>query len=113
MVSHDRALLNRAVDGILHLEQSKLTLYPGNYDRFERTRRERLAHLQDLQRRQERERQHIQSFIDRFRAKATKARQAQSRIKLLERMEPIAARARRFAVRISASASRKPTPRAR
>jgi ATP-binding cassette subfamily F protein 3 len=89
MVSHDRALLNRAVDGILHLEQGKLTLYPGNYDRFERTRRERLAHLQDLQRRQERERQHIQSFIDRFRAKATKARQAQSRIKLLERMEPI------------------------
>ena len=89
MVSHDRALLNRAVDGILHLEAGKLTLYPGGYDRFERTRRERLAHLQDLQRRQERERQHIQSFIDRFRAKATKARQAQSRIKLLERMEPI------------------------
>ena len=89
MVSHDRALLNRAVDGILHLEAGKLTLYPGGYDRFERTRRERLAHQQDLQRRQERERQHIQSFIDRFRAKATKARQAQSRLKALERMEPI------------------------
>ncbi|MPY74512.1 MAG: ATP-binding cassette domain-containing protein [Alphaproteobacteria bacterium] len=89
MVSHDRALLNRAVDGILHLEAGKLNLYPGSYDRFERTRRERLTHQQDLQRRQERERQHIQSFIDRFRAKATKARQAQSRIKLLERMEPI------------------------
>ncbi len=89
MVSHDRALLNRAVDGILHLDAGKLTLYPGGYDRFERTRRERLAHLQDLQRRQERERQHIQSFIDRFRAKATKAKQAQSRIKMLERMEPI------------------------
>jgi ATP-binding cassette, subfamily F, member 3 len=89
MVSHDRALLNRAVDGILHLEAGKLTLYPGGYDRFERTRRERLSHLQDLQRRQERERQHIQSFIDRFRAKATKAKQAQSRIKMLERMEPI------------------------
>ncbi|MGH6622305.1 MAG: ABC-F family ATP-binding cassette domain-containing protein, partial [Alphaproteobacteria bacterium] len=89
LVSHDRALLNRAVDGILHLEAGKLNLYPGSYDRFERTRRERLTHQQDLQRRQERERQHIQSFIDRFRAKATKARQAQSRIKLLERMEPI------------------------
>jgi ATP-binding cassette subfamily F protein 3 len=89
MVSHDRALLNRSVDGILHLEAGKLTLYPGGYDRFEKTRRERLAHQQDLQRRQERERQHMQSFIDRFRAKATKARQAQSRIKALERMEPI------------------------
>jgi ATP-binding cassette subfamily F protein 3 len=89
LVSHDRALLNRAVDGILHLEAGKLTLYPGGYDRFERTRRERLAHLQDLQRQQERERQHIQAFVDRFRAKATKARQAQSRIKMLERMEPI------------------------
>jgi len=89
LVSHDRALLNRAVDGILHLEAGKLTLYPGGYDRFERTRRERLAHLQDQQRRQEQERKHIQSFIDRFRAKASKARQAQSRIKLLEKMEPI------------------------
>jgi ATP-binding cassette, subfamily F, member 3 len=89
LVSHDRALLNRAVDGILHLEAGKLTLYPGGYDRFERTRRERLAHLQDQARRQEQERKHIQSFIDRFRAKASKARQAQSRIKLLEKMEPI------------------------
>jgi ATP-binding cassette subfamily F protein 3 len=89
LVSHDRALLNRAVDGMLHLEAGKLTLYPGGYSRFERTRRERLAHLQDQQRRQEQERKHIQSFIDRFRAKASKARQAQSRIKLLEKMEPI------------------------
>ena len=89
LVSHDRALLNRAVDGILHLEAGKLSLYPGGYDRFERTRRERLANLVDQQRRQEQERKHIQSFIDRFRAKASKARQAQSRIKLLEKMEPI------------------------
>lgn len=89
LVSHDRALLNRAVDGILHLEAEKLNLYPGGYDRFERTRRERLAHLESLQRQQDRERKHIQSFVDRFRAKASKARQAQSRIKMLERMEPI------------------------
>ena len=89
LVSHDRALLNRAVDGILHLENAKLTLYPGSYDRFERVRRERMAHLQSLQRQQDRERKHIQQFVDRFRAKASKARQAQSRIKRLERMEPI------------------------
>ncbi|TVR98575.1 MAG: ABC transporter ATP-binding protein, partial [Rhodospirillales bacterium] len=90
LVSHDRGLLNRAVDRILHLEGGKLTLYPGGYDRFERTRRER-AELDEKRRaRQEAERAHIQAFVDRFRAKATKARQAQSRLKMLARMEPIA-----------------------
>ena len=90
LVSHDRALLNRSVDGILHLENGSLTLYPGGYDRFERTRSERLAHLAHLQKKQDAERQHIQTFVDRFRYKATKARQAQSRLKMLERMQPIA-----------------------
>jgi ATP-binding cassette subfamily F protein 3 len=90
LVSHDRDLLNRVPDKILHLEARALTLYSGNYDRFERTRRERLAHQAALQVKQMAERRHIQTYIDRFRYKASKARQAQSRIKALERMEPIA-----------------------
>ena len=90
LVSHDRALLNRAVDGILHLDDRRLNLYPGGYDRFERTRREQLALQAGLRKQQMAERRRIQAFVDRFRAKATKARQAQSRLKLLERMQPIA-----------------------
>ncbi len=90
VVSHDRDLLNRAVDEILHLEHSKLTLYRGGYDRFERTRRERLEQNEKLRVKQEIQRAQIQKFVDRFRYKATKARQAQSRIRMLERMEPIA-----------------------
>jgi len=90
VVSHDRDLLNRAVDEILHLEHSKLTLYRGGYDRFERTRRERLEQNEKLRVKQEVQRAQIQKFVDRFRYKATKARQAQSRIRMLERMEPIA-----------------------
>ena len=90
VVSHDRDLLNRAVDEILHLEHSKLTLYRGGYDRFERTRRERLEQNEKLRVKQDLQRAQIQKFVDRFRYKATKARQAQSRIRMLERMEPIA-----------------------
>ncbi len=93
VVSHDRELLNKVADRILHIEGGKLTLYSGGYDRFERTRRERLAHQSALQSRQAAERRRIQAFIDRFRAKATKARQAQSRIKALARLEPIVAMA--------------------
>ncbi|MGE4219690.1 MAG: ABC-F family ATP-binding cassette domain-containing protein [Alphaproteobacteria bacterium] len=89
LVSHDRDILNRVVDAILHLENGRLTLYSGGYDRFERTRRENLARLAAQNAQQTAERQRIQSFVDRFRAKATKARQAQSRLKMLERMEPI------------------------
>jgi len=88
LVSHDRELLNRAVERILHLEGGKLTLYGGNYDTFERTRRERLQHEAAQNARIEAQRQHIQAFIDRFRYKASKARQAQSRIKMLERLQP-------------------------
>ena len=90
LVSHDRDLLNRIPHKIVHLERGKLTLYSGNYDRFERTRRERLAHQAALGARQQAQRKHIQAFVERFRYKASKARQAQSRIKALERMEPIA-----------------------
>jgi ATP-binding cassette, subfamily F, member 3 len=90
LVSHDRDLLNRVPDRILHLDQRRLTTYAGGYDAFERTRRERLE-LQEKERtRQEAQRRHVQAFIDRFRYKASKARQVQSRIKALERMASIA-----------------------
>lgn len=90
MVSHDRDLLNGSVGSILHLDQAKLTLYSGGYDRFERTRREQQALQLKMKKKQDDARRHIQSYVDRFRYKATKARQAQSRIKALERMQPIA-----------------------
>jgi ATP-binding cassette subfamily F protein 3 len=91
LVSHDRDLLNKAVDGIWHLEAQKLVAYRGGYDRFERTRREAMVHQSAMANRQASERKRIEGFIDRFRYKASKARQAQSRIKALEKMEPIAA----------------------
>ncbi|MDX2259215.1 MAG: ABC-F family ATP-binding cassette domain-containing protein [Hyphomicrobiaceae bacterium] len=91
LVSHDRDLLNRAVQSILHLERGKLTLYPGGYDDFEEARREQQRLQSQLRKRQDEERKRIQAFIDRFKAKATKARQAQSRVKALAKMKPIAA----------------------
>jgi ATP-binding cassette subfamily F protein 3 len=91
VVSHDRDLLNRSVGAILHLHRQKLTLYQGNYDTFDDTRRARLEQLVAAKKKQDAQRAHMQSFVDRFRAKASKARQAQSRIKALERMKPIAA----------------------
>ncbi len=90
IISHERTLLNRAVKEIIHLHQQRLTLYAGGYDTFERTRRERLEQQDKMRSRQNKERQRIQAFVDRFRYKATKARQAQSRLKMLEKMEPIA-----------------------
>ena len=89
LVSHDRDLLNRVAEEILHLENGKLTLYSGNYDRFEGTRRMRLAQNEKLRARQDAQKQQIMKFVERFRYKATKAKQAQSRLKMLERMEPI------------------------
>src|SRR5574337_1924302 len=89
--SHDRDFLDAVVGQILHLEGQRLTLYAGGYSDFERQRAERLAQQQALFEKQQRERAHLQKYVDRFRAKATKARQAQSRIKALERMELIAA----------------------
>jgi ATP-binding cassette subfamily F protein 3 len=91
VISHDRDLLNEVAEEIIHLDGGKLVRYVGNYDAFERTRRERLALQAKSRERQIAERERIQSFVDRFRAKATKARQAQSRLKMLARMEPIAA----------------------
>ncbi len=90
IVSHDRGLLNRVSREILHLENSTLTLYQGGYDQFEATRRMRLEQNERAREKQDLQRAHIQSFVDRFRYKASKARQAQSRLKMLERMEPIA-----------------------
>jgi ATP-binding cassette, subfamily F, member 3 len=91
IVSHDRDLLNKAVEAILHLDQGKLTYYSGGYDRFERTRREQQAVQLKLKKKQEDARRHMQDYVDRFRYKANKARQAQSRLKALARMEPVAA----------------------
>jgi len=89
LVSHDRGLLNRVVGEILHLEQGKLKLYQGGYDRFETTRRMQLELNVKAKVKQDAQRAHIQQFVDRFRYKATKAKQAQSRIKMMARMEPI------------------------
>ena len=89
LVSHDRQFLDDVVDHILHLGERKLTLYSGGYEDFARARRENLARQQAMASRQDDERKKLQAFIDRFRAKATKARQAQSRVKALARMEPI------------------------
>ena len=91
IISHDRDLLNRAVDNIVHLDQGKLTLYRGGYDSFDRQRRERQALQLKMKAKQDEQRQHMQAFVDRFRYKASKARQAQSRMKMLEKMEPIVA----------------------
>ncbi len=90
LISHDRDLLNQAVDRIAHLKDAKLTMWEGGYDRFERQLAERQRLQMKLVERQEAERRRLQAFVDRFRAKATKARQAQSRVKRLEKMEPVA-----------------------
>ncbi len=89
IISHDRGLLNRAVGSILHLENRGLTLYTGGYDDFARTRVQQRAIAQAEARKIDARRAHLQSFVDRFRAKASKARQAQSRVKMLEKLQPI------------------------
>ena len=91
IISHDRELLNRAVGGILHLEDRKLTYYSGNYDQFARQRAAQRAILTAAAKKQDARRAHLQSFVDRFKAKASKAKQAQSRVKMLEKMETIRA----------------------
>ncbi len=91
IISHDRDVLDNVVDRIAHIDQCRITLYAGNYAAFEEQRAARLALQQAAYEKQQREIAHLESFITRFRAKATKARQAQSRIKALERMERIAA----------------------
>ncbi|MEO0917681.1 MAG: ABC-F family ATP-binding cassette domain-containing protein, partial [Pseudomonadota bacterium] len=88
-ISHDRGLLNRSVTSILHLEDRKLSLYQGRYDTFAETRAARLAVAEAEAKKQEARRAHLQSFVDRFRYKASKAVQAQSRLKMIAKMQPI------------------------
>ena len=90
LVSHDRNILNSCVTHTLHLDERRLTLYGGNYDRFEQLREEKRLHLAVEAARVDAQRKHIQAFVDRFRAKATKARQAQSRLKALAKLAPVA-----------------------
>lgn len=91
MISHDRDFLDAVIDNVLHIEQQAITLYRGGYSDFERQRAEKLALQQAMFEKQQRKVAHLHSYIDRFRVQATKARQAQSRIKALERMEMISA----------------------
>jgi len=91
IVSHDRDLLNKSVDSILHLTERRLAFYSGGYDRFEETRREQQRLQLKLKKSQDDARRKMEAFVERFRAKATKARQAQSRLKALAKMQPIAA----------------------
>jgi len=91
IISHDRELLNRAVGAILHLENKQLTFYQGPYDQFARQRAASRAVQAAQAKKQAAHRAHLQSFVDRFKAKASKAKQAQSRVKMLERMQPIIA----------------------
>ncbi|MCY4180692.1 MAG: ABC-F family ATP-binding cassette domain-containing protein [Litoreibacter sp.] len=91
IISHDRGLLNRAVNAILHLEGRQLTYYTGPYDQFARQRAAKRAVQAAAAKKQEAKREHLQAFVDRFKAKASKAKQAQSRVKMLEKMETITA----------------------
>ena len=86
IVSHDRGLLNRAVNGILHVEGNKISYYTGGYDRFEQLREEKLALQEATARKQDAQRKHMEKFVERFRYTASKARQAQSRLKALEKL---------------------------
>ncbi len=106
IVSHDRDLLNTAAEFILHLERGKLTLYTGGYDTFVETRAAQRALDAAFAKKQEAARKHMQAFVDRFRAKASKARQAQSRIKMLAKLET--GRHRRSTSMSRPSASRRP-----
>lgn len=89
VISHDRELLDTSVDHIMHLENARLSLYSGGYSSFARQHAEKKEFAQKARIKQDQERKHLQSFIDRFRSKASKARQAQSRIKRLEKLEPV------------------------
>jgi ATP-binding cassette subfamily F protein 3 len=91
IVSHDRDLLNKCVGAILHLSEGRLTLYAGGYDDFEAARREKQSLQLKLKKKQDDARRHMEAFVERFRAKASKATQAQSRLKALAKLQPIAA----------------------
>ena len=87
VISHDRDILNKTVTHIVHLENKKLTMYTGNYDQFERRRAEKMMNQQALHEKQMAQKEHMMKFVDRFRATASKARQAQSRLKAIEKMD--------------------------
>ncbi|MGR3269454.1 ABC transporter ATP-binding protein [Thalassococcus profundi] len=89
IISHDRGLLNRAVAGILHLDEKKLTYWTGPYDQFARQRAEQRAVLTSMAKKQQARKEHLQKFVDRFKAKASKAKQAQARVKMIEKMDTI------------------------
>lgn len=89
LISHDRAFMNAVVDRVFHIHKSKITSYTGDYDTFERTRKEQLAFADAFNKKLEGQRKHMQAFVDRFKAKASKARQAQSRMKAIEKLEPM------------------------
>jgi ATP-binding cassette subfamily F protein 3 len=89
VISHDRELLNKCIDHVIHVDNKKLVAYTGDYDSFEKERAERLVSQQKLHEKQKAQREHMQAFVDRFKAKASKARQAQSRMKALEKMSVI------------------------
>ncbi|HUH77725.1 MAG TPA: ABC-F family ATP-binding cassette domain-containing protein [Devosia sp.] len=91
MISHDRDLLNKSVNSIIHLEHKKLTFYKGNYDTFEATRRMQMELNNKSREKSLDQAAHMQKFVDRFRASATKAKQAQARIKMIEKLKPPAA----------------------
>src|SRR4051794_28893209 len=107
VISHDRDLLDTSVDQILHLDRAKLTLYRGSYSSYEEQRATREMLDAKHARRQEAERKRLQAFVDRFKAKASKARQAQSRVKMLEKMKPVAALVRQDVREISFPAPEK------
>ncbi len=113
MVSHDRDLLNRAVGAILHLERGRLALYPGGYDSFEAQRRARFELDLKLKKKQDEQRRHLEAFIARFKAKASKATQAQSRVKALAKMQPIAAQVEDRVVPFNLASPSKPFPKRR
>ena len=89
LVSHDRDILNESVGAIVHLNGGRLDFYSGNFDAFQRLRAEKQAQQMKLKKKQEDKRRHMEAFVERFRAKATKARQAQSRLKALQRMQTV------------------------
>ena len=101
IISHDRDLLNKAASSIVHLENKELTYYGGNFDKFEKTYREQKELKRAAIKKQTLEREHIQKYVDRFRYKASKAKQAQSRIKMLEKMEPLSALAEEHTVQFN------------
>jgi ATP-binding cassette subfamily F protein 3 len=101
MISHDRELLNKCIDHVIHVDKEQLTLYTGNYDTFERERAARLGLQQKIHEKQQAQRAHMQKFVDRFKAKASKARQAQSRIKAMEKMDMVDAVIADRAIRFS------------